>query len=87
MILEHVLNIKIFKDYYAETVYQLATNLIGEIGSLVSDSFMNSSHHFGRFSSERRSFRKLIAFALCFGQCLLIFSEEARISYLLTIWS
>jgi hypothetical protein len=33
MILKHVLDIEIFKDDYAETVYQLATNLIGKIGS------------------------------------------------------
>ena len=46
-VLDHVLNIKIFEDYYSKAIYQLTSKLICKIVSLVSYPFMDSFYHLG----------------------------------------
>ena len=45
MVFEHVLDIKVFKDDYTISIYQLATNLVGKIISSICNPLMDQLYN------------------------------------------
>ena len=85
MVFEHISNIKILKDDYSISVYQLTANLICKVISSVGDPFMDSLNHSDGFLPFRRALRRFRELSLDPSKLLFFVSEESRVSDLLTI--
>ncbi|HYU74721.1 MAG TPA: hypothetical protein VEL31_18785, partial [Ktedonobacteraceae bacterium] len=82
MVMNHPVDMQIFHADHAETVYNLATMLMGKVIAPELDTLMHTCHGFTVLASLRRTFCQFGMLALHFGKGLFFLAEKARIGYL-----